>query len=179
MRSNIDISGSDEISSETDDNLRHLLCCICKNVLMKPLVCSGCGTAGCANCLNVWKTKDANCPSGCQSFSYGKPSKFLLVWLDKLKIKCSNLDRGCTETMKHSGFEEHVEKCPFGLVACPNIGCDETMNRSDLEAHSEKCKHTESNCDKCHTQMTKETEGSHSCIGAIGERLKTVESLLQ
>jgi hypothetical protein len=84
QRSNIDIDNTEGIEGETDDNLKLLLCSLCKNVLMRPLVCSGCQVASCTACLADWKLKDSKCPQGCQDYSYGKPSKFLMNWINKL-----------------------------------------------------------------------------------------------
>lgn len=112
-RSNIDFEHTEGLDGETDQNIRLLLCCLCKNVLMRPMSCSSCGVSACTNCIADWKWRDTRCPNGCTKFSYVKPSKFLTNWLQKLKVKCENAPSGCTEILSHDDVEAHLLNCQY------------------------------------------------------------------
>ena len=139
VTSNIDLEKSDALKDESDENIRLLLCSICKNVLVRPLVCSSCQTASCEMCLTEWGLKHPRCPSGCADFKYIQPTKFLGKFLKKLKIKCENHMHGCHKVLKYDEVEAHHHSCKYAVIHCKNQGCNFSASRDELEAHEEEC----------------------------------------
>jgi hypothetical protein len=87
MKSNIDLENSSSIKGDSDDTIRLMLCNLCKNVLVRPKVCSSCHIASCEMCLEDWGREHPRCPSGCDTFEYTQPSQFLESHLRSLKVK--------------------------------------------------------------------------------------------
>ena len=178
-RSNIDFEHTDGIENETDKTIRLLLCCLCKNVLMRPMSCSACGISACANCITDWKWRDTKCPGGCTKFTYGKPSQFLVDWLSKLKVKCENAANGCQEVLNHDDVEAHQLNCTFQKKVCRNKGCKVSGTHHDLKQHEVECDFLQKHCDKCNELLSKQTEADHFCIKSLSERLTKMELIIK
>ena len=69
-------------------------------------------------------------------------------------MRCNNVERGCDWEGSVGTLEDHVTKCDFTLVPCPN-GCEESglmlhLLRKELEEHiSSQCPKREYQCRDC------------------------------
>ena len=81
--------------------------------------------------------------------------------ISELKVKCDNIKRSCEWMGTIGTLKEHVAKCAFSILPCPNKckKCKHIM-RKDLNKHlKEDCPNRESSCEHCgekgtHTSIT-------------------------
>jgi hypothetical protein len=179
MRSNIDLGNSENIKTESDEEIRLLLCSICYNVLMRPLVCDSCQIASCEECLTFWNKKTKKCPSGCNKYKYTKPSKFLHEHLKNLTIKCENHDEGCDEMVKYEDIEKHQSQCEHSTVHCQHGGCDKVSNRGEMNQHDRKCDFKRSMCDSCHETILVNASTDHNCSTVLNAKIKSLEAIVK
>ncbi len=99
-----------------------LLCCICQNVLWKPVACSTCENAFCASCIRTWTNKQnsfgqATCPFHCR-FQEKRAPPILNNLLSKLQIYCAYAPNGCQEVVLYDALEKHEETCQYERTPC-------------------------------------------------------------
>ena len=141
---------------------RWLLCPVCDQLLLEPVIAVGCGHTFCRSCSERLKETSQPCPidntpSGENSYV---PNRALSAQIDELEVHCPNSSMqpdtstnrtgedavpspaGCSETMKLGELSDHLTTCPFGLVDCPQAGevCGR-IHRKDLAHHLEVCQH--------------------------------------
>lgn len=138
---------------------RWLLCPVCDQLLLEPVIAVGCGHTFCRSCSERLKETNRPCPldntpSGANNFV---PNRALGAQIDELEVYCPNssvqteaststagedVDQssGCSESMKLGELSDHLTTCPFGLVDCPQAGevCGR-IHRKDLAHHLEVC----------------------------------------
>ena len=70
--------------------------------------------------------------------------------INALRVKCNNYVRGCSWKRTVGTLQDHLAKCNFALVPCPN-GCNNRyILRKDLPAHlSDLCPEREYQCQDC------------------------------
>ena len=99
-----------------------LLCCICQNVLWKPVACTTCENAFCAACIRTWTNKQTSsktvtCPFNCK-FQEKRAPPILNNLLSKLQICCAYAPNGCRETVSYDALEKHEETCQHERTPC-------------------------------------------------------------
>lgn len=179
MKSNIDLEHTDHLKSETDENIRMLLCNLCKNVLIRPMVCSGCQGTSCETCINDWGINHPRCPNGCKDFKYTKTSKIVNSNLNKLKIKCENHSHGCKEVLRYQDIEYHHEVCEYAIVHCKNEGCNEVLRRGEMNIHEAECIHERHLCLGCEQVITRGNAAKHNCVANLNTRLSKTEGIVK
>ena len=146
---------------------------------MRPRVCSSCGTAACEDCLQEWETKDNKCPRGCEHFKYGKASKFLNNWLNKILVKCENRDRGCPDVLPHKKIEKHQATCTYAAAVCQNAGCGESMTKGEMPVHQDQCGYYPLRCQGCQMFYVRSEQGTHSCVTTMADKMARMEEMLE
>ena len=75
----------------------------------------------------------------------------------QLKVKCDNVERGCTWVGTVGTLEEHVAKCKFTLHPCPKECSSKVkkFTRKDLDKHlKEDCPNRDYSCKHCREKGT-------------------------
>ncbi len=142
-------------------DVKRFECIICSCVVSK--ACGfpsasdkdGCGHMFCADCVSATK-KDENGVSTCTVCRHGLPAADVSNTIDGILaqtlIKCDT--PGCADEyellMQFRGIAQHLAKCGYIKVKCPNAHCDHgEMDRKDLAQHGEVCNAREVKCDVC------------------------------
>ena len=154
--------------SEPDDALK---CHICLSVARDPRQHEECGKLFCSECIEKYGI-DEPCPNckktGAQFYKdhRGRQVKGLKLVchcyaltgkrdIDQLKVKCDNVERGCTWVGTVGTLEEHVAMCQFTLLPCPKMCKDDSNKvkqfmRKDLNEHLEgDCPNRDYSCEHC------------------------------
>ena len=83
-----------------------VICPICHNILINPMMCMICQKAYCKKCVNEWSKNDEECPTRCKNPNYQKSVEKNNM-LSKLKFKCEK----CGEKVIFDYVEKHMEIC--------------------------------------------------------------------
>lgn len=83
-----------------------LICPICSNILINPLMCMNCQNVYCQKCVDEWSKKDNKCPNRCENPNYKKSIEKNNI-LSKLKFKCEK----CGEEIFYDNVGKHRESC--------------------------------------------------------------------
>ncbi len=105
----------------TEDQKNEMLCSICLAILKSP-VDTICGHTFCCDCINGWLNQyNESCPQ-CRHhlspiFFNSKPyidsTKRFRNLIEKLRIKCDFVDKGCEEVLELGLLRKHLQKCQF------------------------------------------------------------------
>ncbi|XP_066990612.1 ligand of Numb protein X 2-like [Macrobrachium rosenbergii] len=127
----------------TDDVDEDVTCHICLQPLVTPID-TPCGHTFCRPCLLSFLTVQQSCPVDRKPLSQQlcSPSSLVLKkLLEKLKVKCPNVDH-CDMEMPRGDLEDHLKyRCPGNWVSCPysTSGCDYRGPQRSMTAHSASC----------------------------------------
>lgn len=69
--------------------------------------------------------------------------------VSELGVRCSNVGGGCEWTGTAGVLREHLRKCEFAMLTCPNKCKNETIMRRSLNQHLEECPKREYQCPHC------------------------------
>ena len=83
-----------------------VLCFICKNILIKPLMCMKCQSSFCKKCIDKWNEKNDKCPNGCDSPNYQNNLTKKEI-LSKFKFNCVK----CSDEIPYDEAESHHNSC--------------------------------------------------------------------
>ncbi|KAG7475333.1 RING finger protein 151-like [Solea senegalensis] len=131
-----------------------LLCCVCRDVLERPLQ-APCEHAYCSACISNWLVHHHSCPEDRLPLDVCnlKPLyRYMRNDLNRLQIRCVNAARGCDVVcsleslhtheeeccpvqVERRGLEAHMSECNFRSRACPN-GCGHTLLSADQSQHN-------------------------------------------
>jgi hypothetical protein len=110
-----------------------LICCVCHNILWKPVACARCENAFCGGCIRTWL--DANthalkkpCPFNCH-FQEKRPPPILNNLLSKLRIGCAYSPKGCRAVLSYDALEAHEQSCTYEQTPCQI--CDVFVSHRD------------------------------------------------
>ncbi|XP_042203330.1 ligand of Numb protein X 2-like [Homarus americanus] len=126
-----------------DDVDEDVTCHICLQPLVTPLD-TPCGHTFCRPCLLSFLTVQQNCPVDRKPLSQQlcSPSSLVLKkLLEKLKVRCPNVDH-CTMEMQRGDLEDHLKyRCPGNWVSCPHTtsGCDYRGSQRSITTHLTTC----------------------------------------
>ena len=116
-----------------EDNT-HLDCILCKSVMIDPRECSNCRKGFCKEHINDYIDQlvqggyEVCCPNcGSTNFNLVDPHPILARQLSKIKARCENEDKGCTEVIDYLNLKRHQAECGYAIVKCTNYGCEHEM----------------------------------------------------
>ncbi|KAL0993107.1 hypothetical protein UPYG_G00103310 [Umbra pygmaea] len=160
-------SGGYDVELFVDTPDYDLICTICQGVLRCP-VRAACNHIFCKKCILQWlkRCRQQTCP--CCRKPVNQSLIFVMFKLSKaigrLKIKCKNEIRGCSDTLALSEQSGHSMSCLFELIPCPYQGCHVQLLRRDLDAHARNCEHWRQPCHMgCGTVLSHRTQTKHNC----------------
>jgi hypothetical protein len=83
-----------------------VICPICSNILINPVMCMKCQNVYCRKCIDEWSKKDNKCPNRCENPNYQRSLEKNNI-LSKLKFKCEN----CGEEVFYEKVKNHMDEC--------------------------------------------------------------------
>ena len=83
-----------------------IICSICNNIFINPVMCMNCQNAYCKKCTQNWSLKNKNCPNGCNSPNYQRSLAKNDI-LSKLNFKCTQ----CGNEILYDNIEKHYDSC--------------------------------------------------------------------
>jgi hypothetical protein len=87
---------SDRVQDVSKISINHLECCICQDVLWKPVACQSCEAPFCSVCINQWLSKNPNkCPNRCVPYKERKCPPLVAKLLAELQVDCFYKSTGC------------------------------------------------------------------------------------
>ena len=97
------ISENNIINEEIYDEFKFsILCPICANIIIEPLICMNCQSSYCKKCINQWTLINEKCPNRCLNPNY-QISQEMNGLLSKLKFQC----KFCDKAFKYNEMKEH------------------------------------------------------------------------
>ena len=156
-----------------DDLPEENTCQICMKLLDEPQLTDCCGQHYCSECLAQWFQEQGKkqCPH-CRSETFTHILYLPLKRkINELKVYCSYLERGCTQTMKLEELEKHLSTdnpngCGYVNVECQNK-CGTSILHKDLTDHYDnKCLERTVTCKFCNeagpfSHITNVKHGGH------------------
>ena len=147
-------------AKENDKILQKLICCICLNILWKPVACSQCQANFCENCIKAWLNKSPEeCPNRC-SFKKINVSPIVNEFLSEFLIKCQLSDKGCQQILRYNELEKHEKNCSYKDTPCK--GCGQLLRGDVLVQHEKDCGLVKVTCGACANQFSKIDIKNHS-----------------
>ena len=169
-----------------------LMCCICAEPAVSPLVHTACSRLFCRSCISTWLEERDSCPQ-CRALSClsdYRHDAFIKGLLDELVVLCPNQTRGCQWQGDRGDMAEHFKlscgflvcpangcdfvgseravaehECVFQVVPCP-AGCGERLERRNLPNHQAVCASVQSQMEHLEKlQSLCETKNPSSLIG--------------
>ena len=97
------------VDNEVSKAFRSLVICpLCKNIYIKPIMCNKCQQVYCQKCIDKWSDENRECPNNCEDPTY-QNCIFKNEILSKLKFICV----GCEQEIYYDeGKNHHKECCP-------------------------------------------------------------------
>ncbi|KAI0212747.1 TNF receptor-associated factor 3 [Lamellibrachia satsuma] len=79
------------------------------------------------------------------------------------QVYCSYKEAGCSNVMKWSELQRHVERCEFVTVDCSfkRFGCPERMPKKLLNDHIKRCGYVPVVCTYCQTEIGRVLQKAH------------------
>ena len=92
------------IKDEIYETLKQIIICpICHNLMIEPIICYHCQNVFCKKCIEKWKAKTINCPCGCENPIF-KDVIEKNNYIKHFKFKCI---KGCGEEIPFKDIEKH------------------------------------------------------------------------
>ena len=83
-----------------------IICPLCNNIFIKPLMCINCQKVYCKKCIDNWSKDKEKCPNNCQNPNY-KDCMIKNDILSKLQFNCL----GCDQKILYFEVENHYNTC--------------------------------------------------------------------
>jgi hypothetical protein len=150
------------ISSDIFDSnfiTHHLICRICKCVLLKPVQCPECEENFCSSCFMEFSQENKYCINSCTVKESVKTHVAVINFLEKLKFKCI----GNNEEINYVDIVKHLtETCEYKQSVCPNLNCDFVSRVEEaVEYHLQTCENSLQQCVVCNVSYRRKE--SHDC----------------
>ncbi|KAJ9051126.1 E3 ubiquitin-protein ligase traf7, variant 4 [Entomophthora muscae] len=120
-----------------------LLCPICRDVFLEPLINQRCHHSFCTACIQKSLEISANCPlCRCQlKVSDLHPNLALASLINEIPVYCVNRDNGCTSPIALELYQCHIERCMYSPKECLHaaLGCKFKCLGPDLASHLNSC----------------------------------------
>ncbi|XP_059139714.1 uncharacterized protein LOC131927859 [Physella acuta] len=148
-----------------------LICGICKNVLDKPMETS-CRHVFCTECINQALDEQLKCPlcrKKCRRRNLKEVLPLVQNMINKLTMKCSNFDKGCTDLISLEKYLDHNKICEYAMVQCRYKGCSKLLHRKEVKGHEKLlCPYRDKKCELgCGLLVPMTERESHNCINAL------------
>ncbi|XP_060906562.1 RING finger protein 151 [Labrus mixtus] len=147
-----------------------LLCCVCRDVLDRPLQ-APCEHAYCSACISSWLLHHHSCPEDRLPLDVGslKPLyRYMRNDLNRLQIRCVNAGQGCEVVCSLETLHTHEDECEFAFVSCSNTGCPVQVERRGLEAHLAECNFRSRECPNgCGHTLLSIDQSQHNCVAEL------------
>lgn len=141
-----------------DDIDRNLMCVVCKQLLVNPIMIQACGHILCEFCVNHrLKPIKAVCPGGTTEcvpiddnteVSTYSPA---ILQINKLMVYCKYYHCGCKETMMSKDYRDHTEGCSHRTI-CEY--CDKPVRDDLMTEHHKICDEAPTTCILCEDETT-------------------------
>ena len=147
-----------------------LICTICLDIINTPVQAICCGKLFCKTCQENTIKRDTKCPH-CRNTMKVFEDKRCQQEINELKIVCPYYVRGCEWNGCVSDLKNHIEKCQFKFIRCPNkckctwdSSYDAYMLRKYLENHlANQCADRLVTCEHCkNKKKSKELNDHHN-----------------
>ncbi|KAG8981533.1 hypothetical protein FRB95_007944 [Tulasnella sp. JGI-2019a] len=139
--------------SYTDIVNNNLVCCICQNPFIDPVVTSKCAHTFCRECISSALLVNSQCPVDRSPLTIDQlhPAAAIVRNLvDELLVVCPNASLGCDVTPQRIHLGSHLSSdCQFVHVECSQPQCENVVLRKDLGKHSDGCDHRLVECEAC------------------------------
>ena len=86
-------------------NKNEVICPICFELIIVPMLCTECQNYFCEKCIEQWKQKGGGCPFRCNSFNFIKVKEKNRK-ISSLKFKCI---KGCGAEIPYNEIENHYK----------------------------------------------------------------------
>ncbi|KAG8186682.1 hypothetical protein JTE90_014756 [Oedothorax gibbosus] len=150
-----------------------LVCSVCHCVFCDPVHCP-CNHVFCRACISKWLLRNRNCPicrkrTGLYSIQDVVP--LIRNMINKLILRCHNLEKGCEEKFTLEACESHLKNsCFYELVKCKNKACKHMVLRKDMD---EDCSHRYVKCKKCGLKVFLMNDPQkHDCLKELKQCLQ-------
>ena len=110
---------NDDIYKAFNDSV---ICQICKNIIIEPMMCMHCQNVYCRQCINKWRIINAKCPLRCINPNY-QISHDIAKILSNLKFKCKN----CNNIFNYNDMKNHLTGCKILTDYKNFFGIDEDI----------------------------------------------------
>ena len=163
-----------------------LYCAICLNVLKQPMQCVRNEHSFCKPCITRYVKESQRCPTCMEPLTLQtlRSSRVITELISQLKIKCDNVERGCSEFVKVGMLEEHVKHCEFGPVECSNDRCELIVSRKDLAQHEmNDCNFRKGRCEVCGKDVPYGKRKLHCYVtrtemGKVREEISSIKEIV-
>ncbi|KAM4027850.1 RING finger protein 151-like isoform 1-T1 [Anomaloglossus baeobatrachus] len=182
-----------------------LLCCICRDVLERPLQ-APCEHAFCASCIHGWLVHHNNCPEDRHALTVTDLRalhRYMRNDLSRLQIQCKNYRSGCEMVCSLESIDKHERECEHSRMSCINagkylissisalsvlfcvtfsegfllLGCPIQFERRHLDSHLAVCEHRSRECPNgCGYAILSAEDLQHNCIAELRTELELLRS---
>ena len=142
-----------------------LKCAICLDIINIPVQAICCGKLFCKACQESAKKQDVKCPH-CRETMNVFEDKRCQHEINALKVVCPYYVRGCGWDGCISDLNQHIKKCQFKFVKCPNDckygNCDAYILNKYLPNHlANRCDNRLVTCEYCNFKTKSEDLRNH------------------
>ena len=119
------------VVDSNDGILDEFICGICHEIVKNPVCTKCCGQTYCEECVNRWLNDHDTCPNDrnwLDASDLIPTPRLVKNFINKLKIKCDNFEKGCTEIVTIEELSEHVKNCKAGLCQLCEFSLDESYH---------------------------------------------------
>ncbi|CAD8205140.1 unnamed protein product [Paramecium octaurelia] len=154
---------------------QHLMCAICKELVIDPRECGRCKTLFCSICINTQLEQNQTCQKCSQNIQLNDPHPIIRNLISEIQIKCTN--EGCSQQMQISKLDSHLKQCEQEKTKCPHSGCDFKDTLQQMKIHQYTCGYRTKTCQKCKL-IHKMNEG-HDCLDVVLKKVKIMEEQIK
>lgn len=102
---------SDRIRGPPGVKTDYVVCCICHDILWKPVACQSCETPFCSVCIHKWLASNpAKCPKRCPQYIERKCPPIVATMLAELQVSCLYQSNSCNQVFKERSNFKIFEK---------------------------------------------------------------------
>jgi hypothetical protein len=94
--------------------IKDMICCVCLDVVCKPIECIICQTLICEDCYFILQQAGKNCMTSKCKGNFRKANKFVREILSNLKIVCNSCNK---EDLIYPDYISHLERCEIYLLS--------------------------------------------------------------
>ena len=129
-----------------------LKCLVCKSIVFDPKYCQSCEKIYCNICSGIDKNnKCSNCNR--ELILKEINSNDELDFLNKIELRCINMDLGCPFIISYKNYQTHIEDCYHSKYKCNGIGCNYINIKQKVLIHCLSCIYVLVECVKCKTSV--------------------------